>query len=84
MNDVRYTVLKGKPAGDSPEVKKKLKVLILQGWHVTINKTDKLVVHTWMHQNVSPDLWAKEPILLVISLLLALMQDQVKKLNLSD
>ena len=22
MNDVRYTVLKGKPAGDSPEVKK--------------------------------------------------------------
>lgn len=34
-----------------------------------------------MHQNVSPDLWAKEPILLVISPLLALMQDQVKKLT---
>ena len=39
------------------------------------------LVHTWMHQNVSPDLWAKEPILLVISPLLALMQDQVKKLT---
>ena len=39
------------------------------------------LVHTWMHQNVSPDLWAKEPILLVISPLLALMQDQVKKLK---
>ena len=34
-----------------------------------------------MHQNVSPDLRAKEPILLVISPLLALMQDQVKKLK---
>ena len=37
--------------------------------------------HTWMHQNVSPDLWAKEPILLVISPLLALMQNQVQKLT---
>jgi len=38
------------------------------------------LVHAWMHENVST-CWKKDPIILVISPLLALMQDQVRKLT---
>ena len=39
------------------------------------------LVHVWMNEHVSVDHWKKNPVLIVISPLLALMQDQVKKLS---
>ena len=39
------------------------------------------LIHVWMHENVRIGSWKKEPIILIISLLLALMQDQVRKLT---
>ena len=39
------------------------------------------LVHMWMHDNVTIGSWKKEPIILIISPLLALMQDQVRKLS---
>ena len=39
------------------------------------------LVHMWMHDNVTIGSWKKEPIILIISPLLALMQDQVRKLT---
>ena len=38
------------------------------------------LVHAWMHENLST-CWKKDPIIVIISPLLALMQDQVKKLT---
>ena len=38
------------------------------------------LVHAWMHENVST-CWKKDPIILIISPVLALMQDQVRKLT---
>ena len=38
------------------------------------------LVHGWMHENVST-CWKKDPIILIISPLLELMQDQVRKLT---
>ena len=39
------------------------------------------LVHTWMHEHVSAIHWKKDPVIIIISPLLALMQDQVKKLS---
>ena len=39
------------------------------------------LVHVWMHDNVTICSWKKEPIILIVSPLLALMQDQVRKLT---
>ena len=39
------------------------------------------LVHMWMHENESAIHWKKNPVIIIISLLLALMQDQVKKLS---
>ena len=39
------------------------------------------LVHVWMNENFSPVWWKKDPIILIVSPLLALMQDQVKKLT---
>ena len=39
------------------------------------------LVHVWMNENISPIWWKKDPIILIVSPLLALMQDQVKKLT---
>ena len=39
------------------------------------------LVHVWMNENVSPNWWKKDAIILIVSPLLALMQDQVKKLT---
>ena len=38
-------------------------------------------VHMWMHEHVSAIHWKKNPVIIIISPLLALMQDQVKKLS---
>ena len=35
----------------------------------------------WMHENISAIHWKKDPVIIIISPLLALMQDQVKKLS---
>ena len=34
------------------------------------------LVHTWMHEHVSAIHWKKDPVIIIISPLLALMQDQ--------
>ena len=39
------------------------------------------LVHMWMHENVSAIHWKKNPVIIIISPLLALMQDQAKKLS---
>jgi len=39
------------------------------------------LVHMWMHENTSVIHWKKYPVVLIICPLLALMQDQVKKLS---
>ena len=39
------------------------------------------LVHMWMHEHVSAIHWKKNPLIIIISLLLALMKDQVKKLS---
>ena len=39
------------------------------------------LVHMWMHENVSAIHWKKNPVIIIISPLLALMKDQVKKLS---
>ena len=39
------------------------------------------LVHVWMNENISPVWWKKDPIILIVCPLLALMQDQVKKLT---
>ena len=39
------------------------------------------IVYIWMNKNVSAIHWKDDPIIIVISPLLALMQDQVKKLS---
>lgn len=39
------------------------------------------LVHMWMHEHVSKIHWKENPIVVIISPLLSLMQDQVKKLS---
>ena len=39
------------------------------------------LIHMCMHENVSAIHWKKNPVIIIISPLLALMQDQVKKLS---
>ena len=39
------------------------------------------LIHVWMNENISPSCWKKDLIILIVSLLLALRQDQVKKLT---
>ena len=39
------------------------------------------LIHMWMHENISVIHWKKNPVILIICPLLALMQDQVKKLS---
>ena len=39
------------------------------------------LVHVWMNESISPVWWKKDPIILIISPLLAPMQDQVNKLT---
>ena len=40
-----------------------------------------LLVQIWMHENVSAIHWKKNPVIIIVSPLLALMQDQVKNLS---
>ena len=39
------------------------------------------LVHMWMHENVSTIHWKRNPVIIIISPLLVLMLDQVKKLS---